>query len=98
MIDTRTITIVNPASEDVVEPQDLVPRLRSLTGAKIGLIDNSKRMANAFLDDVRELLRERYGVADFAAYQKVSASVPTPPGELDRLAEGCDAVIHGVAD
>ena len=98
MIDVRTVTIVDPASEDVAEQYEPVQRLGSLKGAKIGLIDNSKRMADAFLAELQTRLCERYGVAEFEYYRKASASVPTPPEVLRRMVESCDAVVHGVAD
>ena len=98
MIDVRTVQIVDPASEDVAEQYEPVQRLGSLKGAKIGLIDNSKRMADAFLAELQTRLRERYGVAEFEYYRKSSASVPTPPEVLRRMVESCDAVVHGVAD
>ena len=98
MIDVRTVTIVDPASEDVAEQYDPVQRLSSLKGAKIGLIDNSKRMADAFLAELETLLRERYGVDEFEYYRKANASIPTPPDVLRRMVERSDAVVHGVAD
>ena len=98
MIDVQTVTIVNPAAEDVAEQYELAARLGSVQGATIGLIDNSKRMADAFLEELRDLLRERYGVSGFEYYRKVSPSVPTPPEVVQRLVDACDAVVHGVAD
>ena len=42
----HTITVVNPAAEDVSERFALAPRIASLRGARVALIDNSKH--NAF--------------------------------------------------
>ena len=98
MLDVRTVTIVDPASEDLAEQHAAGPRLASLQGARIGLIDNSKRRADTFLDELQTLLRDHYEVAGFEYYRKASASVPTPPEVLRRLVDSCDAVIHGVAD
>jgi hypothetical protein len=94
----RTVTIVNPAAEDVAPRLALAPRLASLRGARLGLIDNSKRNADAFLDALAALLADGYGVAGVERYRKASPSVPTPPEVLARLVEGCDAVVHAVAD
>jgi len=96
----RTIKIVDPAAE--IDPGAktlaVATRLKSLKGARIALIDNTKHMANRFLDAAQALLKSRYQVAGFECYRKFSASVPTPPEILDRLAGSCDALIHGVAD
>ena len=43
------IVVVHPAAEDVVRQLGLAPRLPSLRGARLGLIDNSKHNADAFL-------------------------------------------------
>ena len=93
-----TITIVNPAAEDVTERLTPAPRVASLRGARVALIDNSKHNADRFLDTLATLLVRDHGVATIARYRKVSASVPTPPEILSRLLEASDAAVHGVAD
>ena len=93
-----TITIVNPAAEDVAERFSLAPRVASLAGARVALIDNSKHNADRFLDTLATLLVRDHGVAKIERYRKASASVPTPPETLSRLLEGSDAAVHGVAD
>jgi hypothetical protein len=93
-----TIRIVDPAAEIEIENNPIAPRLKSLQGARIAIIDNTKHMANQFLEATRALLEERYQVGGFEYYRKFSASVPTPPEVIERLTKSCDAVIHGVAD
>jgi hypothetical protein len=92
------VTIVDPAAEDVTERLALAPRLPSLDGARVALIDNSKHNADRFLDTLATLLARDHGVAKIERYRKASASVPTPPEVLSRLLEACDAAVHGVAD
>ena len=92
------VTIVNPAAEDVTERFALAPRVASLSGARVALIDNSKHNADRFLDTLATVLVRDHGVATIERYRKVSASVPTPPEVLSRLLEGSDAAVHGVAD
>lgn len=94
----RTIRIVDPAAEIKTESHVLAPRLRSLDGMRIAIIDNSKHMANSFLEATRGLLEQRYRVGGFECYRKLNPSVPTPPEVIERLAGSCDALIHGVAD
>lgn len=98
MSEGASVTIVNPAAEDVSEQHRLAPRLASLAGIRIGLIDNSKRMADIFLNALRDKLRTQCGVTEVEYYRKTSPSVPTPPDVIQRLTDSCDAVIHGVAD
>jgi hypothetical protein len=98
MIALSTITIVDPAAELDHVSEALAPRLQSLTGKRIALIDNTKHNADRFLEAVRALLEKRYGVAGFEYFRKFSASVPTPPDVIERLTKSCDALVHGVAD
>ena len=93
-----TVTVVNPVAEDVTEQLALAPRIASLRGACVALIDNSKHNADRFLDTLAALLVRDHGVARIERYRKASASVPTPPETLHRLLEGSDAAVHGVAD
>ena len=92
------MTVVHPAAEDVVRQLGLAPRLPSLRGARLALIDNSKHNADAFLQTLETILTRDYGVERVERYRKTSPSVPTPPEILARLAESCDALVHGVAD
>ena len=97
-ITTDTITVLHPAAEDVAEILCLAPRLPSLQGMTVGLIDNHKRNANVYLEALGHLLQHRYGVSQVVTYRKISQSMPTPDAVLDQLASTCDAIIHAVAD
>ena len=98
MTTAGTITIVDPAAEIESGSDVLAPRLASLDGMRIAIIDNSKHMGDAFLQATRALLARRFRIAGFEYYRKANPSVPTPPDVIDRLAASCDAVVHGVAD
>jgi hypothetical protein len=97
-ITTDVVTVLHPAAEDVAEPQRLAPRLSSLQGMTVGLIDNHKRNADIYLEELGRLLQERYGVSQVVTYRKISQSLPTAGEVLDQLAGECDAIIHAVAD
>jgi hypothetical protein len=97
-ISTDIITVLHPAAEDVAEPQSPAPRLASLQGMTVGFIDNHKRNANVYLEELGRLLQEGYGVSRTVTYRKISQSMPTPDEVLDQLASTCDAIIHAVAD
>jgi hypothetical protein len=97
MSDHRMI-VVHPAAEDVARQLGLAPRLPSLRGARLAVIDNSKHNADTFLSVLEGILRRDHGVDRFERYRKASASIPTPPEILTRLAESCDALVHAVAD
>ena len=90
--------IVDPAAEERATALSLAPRLDTLTGARLGVIDNTKHMALPLLREVEALLKERFGVASVVHYRKENPSVPTPPAILAEMTAECDAVLHGVAD
>ena len=95
---SETIIVLHPAAEHTVQHQPAAPRLATLRGMTIALIDNHKRNADVYLDELEQLLRERHEVADVITYRKVSMSMPTPEEVLNDLRQACDALIHAVAD
>ena len=98
MVSTQTTTVLHPGAEDEARKHALAPRLHDLTGTTVGLIDNHKRNADVYLEEMSRVLQEEYGVSKVVTYRKASQSIPTPDDVMDRLAEECDAIIHAVAD
>jgi len=91
------ITIVHPGNETVAKAATPPPRLASLAGKKIGLLDISKPGGSYFLDRLEEILRMNYGVADVLRTRKPTYSKNAPPQVIEQL-RGMDAVIEGLAD
>jgi len=98
MVATQATVVLHPAAEDVAQEYRLAVRLSSLLEATVGLIDNHKRNADVYLEELGRLLQERYGVSRVVTYRKVSQSMPTPAEVMDNLAAECHAIIHAVAD
>ncbi len=98
MVASQVTTVLHPAAEHTVQRLGLAARLPDLHGATVGLIDNHKRNADVYLEELARLLQDRYGVSRVINYRKVSQSIPAPPEVLDNLASQCDAIIHAVAD
>jgi hypothetical protein len=98
MVANQVTTVLHPAAEGTATQQRLAARLSDLQGKTLGLIDNHKRNADVYLQELGLLLKEVYGVSQLKTYRKISQSMPTPPEVLDELAAQCDAIIHAVAD
>lgn len=98
MAATTGITVLHPAAEDIVQKHNLAPRPASLQGTTLGLIDNHKRNADVYLEELGRLLQTQYGVSKLITYRKDSQSIPTPAEVMDDLATKCDAIVHAVAD
>lgn len=90
--------LVDPTTEAMTAAFDGARRLSSLAGSRLGIIDDSKRNADVLLEELAEVLRTRYEIAEVRWHRKPSASRPADPTALKELAEHCDAVIIAVGD
>ena len=89
---TGGIEILDPtirASSAVVP----APRLTSLRGKRVGLLDNSKEKADIFLAALAECLTERFTLAEVIHRRKPTYSRVAPPAMIEELSKTCDCVI-----
>lgn len=97
--ESRQLRLVNPISEPVSAGGfEYAPRLRDLRGARVGIIDDSKRGAEELLREVYRVLDAEYGFSSLCYHRKPSASRPVDPKVLQEMAGQCDFVIVGVGD
>ena len=94
----RSIHILDPCPEDLPEERSRSAELSSLAGKVIGLLENRKYHADAFLHELQNILQQTYGVKKVVYATKFSYSAPCAPETLDALVLECDAIIHGIAD
>jgi hypothetical protein len=71
----------------------LAPRLKTVRGARIGILDNCKEFADLVLKGVAELLEREHG-AKVKFWRKSYLGVPSPFAKA--MTAECDAVINGV--
>lgn len=95
---TRSIQILDPCPEDRPEEQACSAALPSVEGKVIGLLENRKYHADAFLHELQTILEQTYGVKQVVYATKFSYSAPCAEETLDALVQACDAIIHGIAD
>ncbi len=98
MAQKQEYVLVNPTTEAIVAPFDGAPRLPSLAGTRLGVIDDSKRNADALLEELVEVLRTRYEISEVKWHRKPSASRPADPAAIKELVENCDSVIIAIGD
>ncbi len=91
-------TLVNPTTEPITPPFDGAPRLPTLAGTRLGIIDDSKRNADVLLEELAETLRTRYEIAEVKWHRKPSASRPADPSAIKELAHDCDSVVIAIGD
>jgi hypothetical protein len=92
------VTLVNPMNEGIREPKPAAPRLGTMTGKRLVLLDISKPGGSIFLDRLEHALRARYAV-EVVREKKPTFAKPAPYDVLERiLAAQPDAVIEALAD
>ncbi len=97
-ISSGMIEILDPTAEDVPEELGLSQTLPSLKGKVVGLLENRKYHADAFLGELKEILINDYGAAKVVYATKFTYSAACAEDTLRSLTEDCDAVIHAIAD
>ena len=95
---TGMIEILDPTAEDVPEELGLSDTLSDIKGKVVGLLENRKYHADAFLGELKEVLLNEYGAAKVVYATKFTYSAPCAEDTIDSLSEECDVVIHAIAD
>lgn len=93
---TRTIagvTVLVPTGAIETKAHVLAPRLESLRGARIGILDNHKEFADIVLRGVANQLQREHG-AQVKIWRKDYLGKPSPFAK--EMAASCDAVVNGV--
>ena len=88
--------LLDPTAELEGAARPPAPRLPSLAGSVVGLLDISKARGDVFLDEVALQLTERG--AQVRRYMKPTFAKPAPPDLRAKIAEECGAVIEALAD
>ncbi|MEA3155694.1 MAG: hypothetical protein QOK44_3283 [Betaproteobacteria bacterium] len=87
------IDVYLPTGAVDTQSKTLAPRLTSIRGARIGILDNCKEFADVVLRGVAQVLERDHG-ARVKFWQKSYLGVPSPYAQ--EMAAECDAVINGV--
>ncbi|MCI2416531.1 hypothetical protein MOQ72_03770 [Saccharopolyspora sp. K220] len=69
-----------------------------LSGLTVGLLANTKKNAEQFLDAVGSQLAAQHGTAGVVRRKKLSIADPAPAPMLAELVESCDVIVVGVGD
>ena len=90
--------VYDPRGTVTAEPQALAPRLESLAGIRLGVLDNTKWNASKLLRKTVARLSADIPFAEIRHYAKESFSRTADPALLDRIAQETDAVITAIGD
>ena len=92
----RKVMVYDPTADEGNSQDSVAPRLASLDGKVIGLLDNTKDLVDTLLNEVQTLLAKDFPGAEFRYFRKDSVS-GAPPGLLEQVAQ-CDAVVTAIGD
>jgi hypothetical protein len=92
------ILVYDPTAPVTKLDERAISALDSLAGKVVGFIDNAKPNFNLLVDDLAELLTQRYGVRAVLVRGKRGPSVPAPDPIIEEVATQCDLVITGSGD
>jgi len=92
------IEILDPTVEATTQPIAYVDRPGSLTGKRIGLIENTKFNSDKLLQRIGEILKTEYGAAETRMFRKHNSSVPAHEEIIQEVRKTCDVIVAGVGD
>ena len=76
----------------------LAPRPRTLRGARVGLLDNTKPNASVLLAEVARQLRRDHDVGEVTTYVKGYFGTPVEESQIQQMLKNCDFVVAGIGD
>jgi hypothetical protein len=91
-----TIRLYDPTAQPRPVAAALAPRLTSLAGTRLGILDNGKANAGTLMLAVAKILTERHGVKEVVKREKPVAGPPS--AEILAALSDCDLALVGSAD
>ena len=88
--------VLDPTGERTVTQRQPLPRVASLAGQRIGLLDISKPRGDVFLDRLEQRLTATG--ATVRRYRKPTYTKPAPIDLRHEIASQCTLVIEALAD
>ena len=90
------ITVVSPVGINQVAARPMAPRLTSLEGVALGILNNSKPNSLRLQERMAELLGQHASLAKVVTRQKPSAAIGAE--DLDAYAQEVGAVVTAIGD
>jgi hypothetical protein len=88
----------DPRGSVEAEKRSLAPRITSLSGLRVGVLDNAKMKARKLLDGATAILDAEYGFARRNYYLKEGFSYSASPEMIAEMAADNDVVITAIGD
>ena len=95
---TNTIPVYDPRGVVEAAPLAISPRVKTLEGLRLGLLDNTKWNANKLLRGVRDRLAQKHAFGAVNYYRKESFALAATPELLAQIAAENDIVLTAIGD
>jgi hypothetical protein len=90
------LTVLDPTGEFAPARRERTPRIESLDGRRVALLDITKARGDVFLDRLEEQLTRRGAV--ITRFAKPTFTKPAPVDLRQEIAMQCEVVIEALAD
>ncbi|HYA44652.1 MAG TPA: hypothetical protein VED59_03535 [Acidimicrobiales bacterium] len=90
--------LLDPTAEGAPQALSYAPRVASLTGKRLALVDNTKFNSDRLLQKIGDILRSQHGVGETRLWRKQTASVPIDEATIAEIRKTCDVMIAGIGD
>jgi hypothetical protein len=95
----RRERLLDPTGADDRAPDTtLAPRLRTLRGLTVGLVDNTKPNASLLLSEVARELKRAHGIRAAVTFTKSYFGTPVEESLIQRILHNCDFAVAGIGD
>ena len=99
---TRIVTrepLLDPTGEsDLATNTSLTPRLRSLRGLRLALLENTKPNGAVLLRHVGQQLQDRYGLREVRMFRKGYFGTPVEESVVQQILRNSDFAVAGIGD
>jgi hypothetical protein len=91
--------ILDPTGNaELATDSTLAPRLPTLQGKTLALVNNGKPNGSVLLEEIGRYLEHHYGVADAILYTKSYFGTPVETTQIEEIAATCDFAVAAIGD
>ena len=90
--------ILSPKGDATDRTVPLMPPVGDLRGRVVGFINNGHHNGTPVLQEMHQILLDRYGVSRVVFRTKPWVSRPAPEELIQEMRGSCDTVISGIGD
>jgi len=94
----KTIPVYDPRGVVEAAPLSTAPRVTTLAGLRLALLDNTKWNANKLLRGLRDRLARKHALGAVNYYRKESFAAAAAPELLAEIAAANDIVLTAIGD